>query len=86
MSVERPDTPALQDRTGQLEQAFIDEFVRMQGYEPAMLGELSEPQRHALLTRASTYAATKLAEVESRAHFVHEIHGSAREPGDHGKQ
>jgi hypothetical protein len=28
-----------------------------------------------VLTEASVYAAAKLAEVEARAHFVHDIHG-----------
>jgi hypothetical protein len=29
------------------------------------------------MTAASAYASTKLAEVETRAHFVEEIHGAA---------
>ena len=80
MSAERPDTPPLEDPCGQLERAFIDEFVRMQGYDPLELKKLPEQQRHALLKEASTYAATKLTEVESRAHFIHEIHGGVLSP------
>jgi len=41
------------------------------------LDTLPDAQRHALLPSAATYAATKLAEIESRAHYVHDIHGSA---------
>ena len=78
MSADRPDTAALHDPQGQLERAFIDEFVRRQGYDPLTLNELPEPQRTALLKEASTYAAAKLTEVESRAHFIHEIHGGDR--------
>ena len=75
MSAERPDTPAFEDPLGQLERAFIDQFLRLQGHDPLKLSELPEEKRHALLKEASTYAATKLTEVESRAHFVHDIHG-----------
>jgi hypothetical protein len=78
MSAERVDTSALEDPLGRLERAFIDEFVRSQGYDPLTLHELPEPQRHALLKDASTYASAKLTEVESRAHFIHEIHGGDR--------
>ena len=71
-------TSALEDPLGQLERAFIEEFVRREGHDPLMLHELPESQRHALLKDASTYASGKLTEVESRAHFVHDIHGGNR--------
>jgi hypothetical protein len=31
------------------------------------------------LTHAAQYAAVKLAEVEARAHYIHEIHGAKGE-------
>jgi hypothetical protein len=78
MSSERVDRSALEDPLGQLERSFIDEFVRSQGYDPHMLHEVPEPQRHALLKAASTYASAKLTEAESRAHFIDELHGGDR--------
>jgi hypothetical protein len=37
---------------------------------------MPEAARHALLTEASTYASARLTEIESRSHFVHELHGT----------
>ena len=78
MSSELSDAVPLSDRFAQLERAFIDEFLRLQGYDQVTLNTLSAAQRHAMLTSASTYAATKLAEIESRAHYIHDIHGTAQ--------
>ena len=58
-----------------LEQSLIDDFIRRRGYDPAHLGVLPAADRDALLRHAATHAATRLAEVEARAHYVHEIHG-----------
>ncbi len=67
---------AIQDPAGELERTFIREFLRARGHDEASVERLSQRDRDALLREASKYAAVKLAEVESRAHFVHEIHGS----------
>jgi len=70
-----PDIRPIEDQTAHLEQAFIEEFIRTSGYDPAHLERLPPAEREELLKHASTYAASRLAEVESRAHYVHEIHG-----------
>jgi hypothetical protein len=59
---------------GDLERAFIDEFVRARGYDPAALASLPEGQRQKLLADASVYASGKLMEMESRSHFIDEMH------------
>jgi hypothetical protein len=74
MSAERADTSALQPPLGQLERALIDEFVRARGYDPLKLADLPEQEREKLLKEASVHASARLTEVESRSHFVHEIH------------
>jgi len=79
MSAERSDYPAREAPLGQLERAFIDEFVRARGYDPLTLSELPEQERHALLKEASVYASAKLSEVESRAHLIHELHHTPRD-------
>jgi hypothetical protein len=76
MNRDPSDTPQMQDKYAQLERAFIDEFLRMSGLDRHAVDALPQEKRIALLTQASEYAATKLAEVEARAHFVHDIHGS----------
>ncbi len=74
MSAERSDTP-LGDPLAQLERALTAEFLRSRGYDPSKLHELPEAKVQELLKEASLYASAKLTEVESRAHFVHDIHG-----------
>jgi hypothetical protein len=64
----------MEDPNGHLEQAFIDEYLRLQGHEPEAVRLLPPDQAKALLEAASTYAAGRLAEFEARAHYVHEIH------------
>ena len=56
------DPPPLQDPERQLERALIDEFLRVRGHD-------------ARSVEASVHAASKLAEIEARARFVHELHG-----------
>jgi hypothetical protein len=74
MRDERPDRPPLQSPLGQLERALIDEFVRERGYDPAHLAELPEREREELLKQASLHASARLAEVESRSHYIDEVH------------
>jgi len=63
------------DPEAELELMFIREFLQASGYDLESLAALSEAERATLMAQASTYAADKLAEVDERAHFLHEIHG-----------
>lgn len=67
-------TQALEEPQAQLELALIREFLEARGYDLEALRGRSDAEARELLTQASTYAATKLTEVESRAHYVHDIH------------
>lgn len=69
-----PETPSPAAPLGQLERSFIDEFVRSRGHDPQRLGDLPDGARDELLKQASIYASSRMAEVESRSHYVHEIH------------
>jgi hypothetical protein len=69
------DIRPIEDPTAHLERALIEQFIRTRGYDPARLKDLKEDERRKLLRDASAYAAAKLAEVESRAHYVDELHG-----------
>jgi hypothetical protein len=60
----------------QLEQSLIDGFVRARGYDPARLTELPPEEMHALLKDASIHASAKLTEIESRSHYLDELHGT----------
>ncbi len=61
---------------GQLERTLIDEYVRMRGYDPRALSRLPSAVRDALLKDASVYASSRLSEVESRSHYLHELHNA----------
>ena len=65
----------MEDPEGQLERAFMNEYFRLHGHDPEAVRSLPEAELITLLEGASIYAAGKLAEFESRAHYVHEIHG-----------
>ena len=62
------------DAEGRLEQALIEEFLRARGLDSNALRALPADEVKRVLTDASVYAAAKLAEIEARAHFVHDIH------------
>jgi len=68
------DVPPRTDQTAPLERALIDEFFERRGLTLAMLHELPDAELHALLKEASAYASARLAEVESRARYIHELH------------
>jgi hypothetical protein len=75
----RPDAdiPAHSDQTAQLEQSFIAEFLQRRGHTAATLAAMPAADALALQREASSYASARLAEVESRAHYVHEIHDAS---------
>jgi hypothetical protein len=63
------------DPNARLERAMIDEFIRRRGYDPARLEQLPDDVRTRVQAEASTHAAARLAEMEARAHYVHDLHG-----------
>ena len=68
------DTPNVGDPFARLEQGLINDYLRALGHDPDTLRARSDSEARTLLTQASTYAATRLTEVESRAHYIHELH------------
>jgi hypothetical protein len=76
MTRNETDTNRLQPPLGALERTLIDEFLRSRGLDQEAVGKLPEANRHALMAEASTYASSRLTEIESRSHFVHELHGT----------
>ena len=71
-----PDTWHIADPNAGLERAMIEEFIRRRGYDPSTLQELPEEVRVRVQAEASTHAASRLAEMEARAHYVHDLHGA----------
>jgi len=64
---------SMEDPHAQLERALIDEYIRLHGHDPESVRLRPEGEVMSLLEAASIYAAGRLAEFESRAHYVHDM-------------
>jgi hypothetical protein len=62
----------------QLERAFIEEYLTRRGLSVSKLRALPHDEAVRLMKDASLYASGRLTEVESRAHYVHEMHDGLR--------
>jgi hypothetical protein len=69
-----PDVPPLHEPLADLELRLIEEYLRSAGHDPDELRARHDEVSRRLLSAASTYAAARLAEIESRSHYVREIH------------
>ncbi len=63
-----------EDPQSKLERKYIQEYLRSKGTSLESLGQLPKAEQQHLMREASRYASLKLAEVESRAKFRHDIH------------
>jgi hypothetical protein len=70
-------TASVGDPLSQLERAFMAEFLQDRGHTLETVRTLPPAEAHALLEQASVYASCRLTEVESRAHFVEDMHRRA---------
>jgi hypothetical protein len=70
---ERAET-ALEDPQANLERALIDEYLKARGRSFATVS-MSAPGDRKLLAEAAEYAAVRLAEIDARAAYIHQIHG-----------
>lgn len=86
MKSERLEVAPLQAPLGDLERTLIDEFLHVHGYDAVRLASLADDTRQALLSEASVYASAKLAEINSRSHFIHDIHSTGGTPRSHGSE
>ena len=71
--------PQVTHKTGEgpqstLERKYIQEYLHSKGASLESLGKLPKDEQQHLMREASKYASLKLAEVESRAKFRHDIH------------
>ena len=73
-----PDVPPLEEPLAELERRLIDEYVRDQGLEPDVVRKRTDAIAKKILADAAQYAALKLTEVESRAHYVRDLHDGRR--------
>ena len=74
MPADFSDVRPLEEPLAELERALIDEYLRGAGHNPAALRDSGDPAARSVLIEASKYAAARLTEVESRAHYLRELH------------
>ena len=67
----------IEDRNALIEKALIEEYLQTKGYSLKDLKNLSREIADKLMKEASQYASLKLEEVQSRAHFIKELHDDA---------
>jgi hypothetical protein len=78
-----PLVPPLEEPDAPLERMYIEAFLQKRGCTLHCEGpplrricDLPKDEAKKLMTAASSYASTRLAEVETRAHFMEKIHGA----------
>ena len=71
---QRAEVP-LQDPQARLERALIEDYLADRGCDLATLDRRPPAERRALLADASLYAAGRLAEIDARSAYVHDLHG-----------
>jgi hypothetical protein len=75
MTSENPNhEPLMDDMHAYLEKTLIEAYLHGRGYSLEALKDLPEDEAKELMKAASTYASSKLADLEGKAHFVHELH------------
>jgi hypothetical protein len=67
--------PPLEESHAKLERRFIDEYLRSLGESADALRGRDDARARKLLSAASTYAASRLAEMEARSHYIRKLHG-----------
>ena len=72
---ERAERP-LEDPMAPLERAFIEQYLREHGHSAESILRLPADERRVVMVKAAQHAAVRLAEVDARSAYVHEIHGA----------
>ena len=65
----------MEDPEAKLATVYIDEYLHGRGHTLESICSLPKEQAKQLMIEASTYAAIKLAEVDTKARVIKEIHG-----------
>jgi hypothetical protein len=75
MTNQDDDTSRIHEPLAELEHQLISAYVAGAGHDLRdLLARTDDDARH-LLAEASSYASTKLCEIEARSRYVHMLHG-----------
>ncbi len=67
----------MEHKQDKLSRMYIEEYLRSKGLSWEKVHKMPEAQAKKIMAEASTYAALKLAEVETRARVVGDMHDAA---------
>jgi hypothetical protein len=73
-----PDVTPMEEPLAALERRLINEYLERAGEDLEALRTRNDEAAHKIMRDAITYAAIRLSEVESRAHYVRELHDTDR--------
>ena len=69
---------SLEDPQAQLERALIEEYLQERGCSLSTMNAKPANEQRLLLGKASMYAIERLAEIDARAAYVHQIHDAVQ--------
>jgi hypothetical protein len=69
---------SLEDPQGRLERALIEEYLQERGCSLSTMNARPVGEQRSLLRQASQYALGRLAEIDARAAYIHEIHDATQ--------
>jgi len=69
------DTAPLHEPLAELEHQLITAYVAGAGHTLEELLTRHDAAARRLLAEASSYASTRLSEIEARSHYLHQLHG-----------
>lgn len=72
---DQQDQTFIREPLGDLERHLISAYVAGAGHDLKALLARTDDDAKRLLAEASRYASAKLSEIESRSHYLHQLHG-----------
>jgi hypothetical protein len=69
---------SLEDPQGRLERALIEEYLHERGCSLSTMNAIPAGEQQRLLRQASQYALGRLAEIDARAAYIHDIHDATQ--------
>jgi hypothetical protein len=75
MTKSNPDRPPLEEPLAALERDLITAYVAGAGHDLQSLLAQDDERSRTLLTAASQYATARLAELETRSHYLRSLRG-----------
>jgi hypothetical protein len=74
MSTDTFDGTPMEEPLARLEQQFIREYLEQLGHDYHTLVMRHDDDARALLAKAALHASERLSEIESRSHYVNDLH------------